>query len=381
MSDQALVAENQRLKQLLNEKEEELLALQANLNKAITSIKTFHEQQKQLYGEFVTLHGKYAAQKSRNRSTLWSFVPANCTGFDMLPLMSKDVSEGENFVDTYKLGDLVGHGQFADVRRAQDLLTSNGDEGEAEFDKAVKIIDKNKINDVISLKRVVAELAALKALNHPNILPLLDVIHSEDYLYIVTQCGGKDLFEYFEAHPKGVTEDVAKGIINQIVSGIAHVHAHDFCHRDLKPENVLYDAETGAIHVIDFGLCADLSKVPWVVRCCRFVLVMLLNLSCQLLLLCFLCFLVQTPTHTRLPVQSKMLTDFCGSPGFFAPEIILSKEYNGQCADYWSIGCILLELLVGNAEFEQWWIPVRDYVHLVTSSKNIHSHALTFVVV
>ena len=59
--------------------------------------------------------------------------------------------------------------------------------------------------------------------------------------------------------------------------------------------------------------------------------------------------------------QSKILSDFCGSPGFFAPEILLAKRYNGQSADYWSIGCILLELLVGNKEFESWWMRVRAW--------------------
>ena len=80
-----------------------------------------------------------------------------------------------------------------------------------------------------------------------------------------------------------------------------------------------------------------------------------------------------------------MLTDFCGSPGFFAPEIILSKEYNGQSADYWSIGCILLELLVGNAEFEQWWIPVRVQplvvvlLHALTNTKEPFTHSFALL--
>lgn len=39
-----------------------------------------------------------------------------------------------------------------------------------------------------------------------------------------------------------------------------------------------------------------------------------------------------------------MLHDFCGSPGFFAPEILLSECYDGMKADVWSLGCILLEV-------------------------------------
>ncbi|GLE07654.1 hypothetical protein PINS_up018257 [Pythium insidiosum] len=42
--------------------------------------------------------------------------------------------------------------------------------------------------------------------------------------------------------------------------------------------------------------------------------------------------------------QDAMLHDFCGSPGFFAPEILLNERYDGRRADMWSLGCILLEV-------------------------------------
>lgn len=42
--------------------------------------------------------------------------------------------------------------------------------------------------------------------------------------------------------------------------------------------------------------------------------------------------------------QDHMLRDFCGSPGFFAPEILLHESYDGLKADVWSLGCILLEV-------------------------------------
>lgn len=42
--------------------------------------------------------------------------------------------------------------------------------------------------------------------------------------------------------------------------------------------------------------------------------------------------------------ESRTLRDFCGSPGFFAPEMLLDESYDGFKADVWSIGCILLEV-------------------------------------
>jgi serine/threonine protein kinase len=78
------------------------------------------------------------------------------------------------------------------------------------------------------------------------------------------------------------------------------------------------------------------------------------------------------------------LRDFCGSPGFFAPEMLLADSYDGFKADVWSVGCILLEvrsattsvyakglsmltkiwcdgqLVLGNAAFSSEWMAIYD---------------------
>jgi serine/threonine protein kinase len=78
--------------------------------------------------------------------------------------------------------------------------------------------------------------------------------------------------------------------------------------RDLKPENVLLQfGERGSIltKLCDFGVsCRFSGKVP--------------------------------------------LRELCGSPGFFAPEMVTHGSYLGDQADIWSCGCILLELVLGH---------------------------------
>jgi len=58
-----------------------------------------------------------------------------------------------------------------------------------------------------------------------------------------------------------------------------------------------------------------------------------------------------------------LLYDFCGSPGFFAPEIVIDKEqgYKGMNVDVWGVGCILLELRIGHDLFNKEWMRVYDY--------------------
>jgi serine/threonine protein kinase len=63
------------------------------------------------------------------------------------------------------------------------------------------------------------------------------------------------------------------------------------------------------------------------------------------------------------------LTDFCGSPGFFAPEMITKGSYYGDKADIWSLGCILLELILGHENFCDAWMTAYDYEVLQDKAK------------
>ena len=64
--------------------------------------------------------------------------------------------------------------------------------------------------------------------------------------------------------------------------------------------------------------------------------------------------------------EGKLLDDFCGSPGFFAPEMFVHGSYDGKQADVWSIGCILLELLVGHDTFGECWMTAYSKEYMRT---------------
>jgi serine/threonine protein kinase len=192
---------------------------------------------------------------------------------------------------------------------------------------AVKIMRKDKVHSVKDLKRVQNEIAVLKKVRHPNIVAFVDVIFSPTYVYLFVEKGGKDLFEFFSAHLEGVDHETAMEIILGITLPIAYLHSMNICHRDLKPENVLLKVgeegkiECGMIQICDFGLC---QKVK--------------------------------------PGAASMLTEFCGSPGFFAPEMVLKGgKYDGLLVDVWSIGCIMLELTLGHERFCKKWMSAYDF--------------------
>lgn len=317
---------------LVQTKERELSVMEKNVTKAMASVQTFHSQQKQLFDEFVLLRQRYDEVKKNLMDTLWN----GCCEFHPDLKLIPDKKDEETFVEdsdrlgAYNLGHMLGEGQFATVKSCMVSRSRATEYGLTDMthivpgtEYAMKIIDKDKIQTLHSLKRMSNEISILYELRNPHIVGVLDVIQTSKCLYIVTEKGGEDLFEFFDEHPDGVPEDWARKIMGRILKGVFYCHSNMVCHRDLKPENILvsFNVETGEcddLKLCDFGLAARYSA-------------------------------------------GDRFSDFCGSPGFFAPEMIISGSYFGDKADIWSCGCILLELVLGHEQFCEAWMTAYDY--------------------
>ncbi|XP_029450627.1 cyclin-dependent kinase 2 isoform X3 [Rhinatrema bivittatum] len=127
---------------------------------------------------------------------------------------------------------------------------------------------KNKVTgEVVALKKIrldtetegvpstaIREISLLKELNHPNIVKLLDVIHTENKLYLVFEFLHQDLKKFMDGSSiSGIPLPLIKSYLFQLLQGLAFCHSHRVLHRDLKPQNLLINAE-GAIKLADFGL-------------------------------------------------------------------------------------------------------------------------------
>ena len=104
-------------------------------------------------------------------------------------------------------------------------------------------------------------------------------------------------------------EELAKVAIRQVVKALDRLHSLDIVHRDLKLENVLVNREVKA-KLIDFGFSRQLSR------------------------------------------ENEVLSDFCGTPHYMAPEVIQREGYYGKPADIWSLGVIIYRITVGCFPFK-----------------------------
>ncbi|XP_069558421.1 microtubule-associated serine/threonine-protein kinase 3 isoform X4 [Brachyistius frenatus] len=108
----------------------------------------------------------------------------------------------------------------------------------------------------------------------------------------------------------------------ETVLALEYLHNYGIVHRDLKPDNLLITS-MGHIKLTDFGL----SKIG------------LMNMTTNLY-----------EGHMEKDTREFIDKQVCGTPEYIAPEVILRQGY-GKPVDWWAMGIILYEFLVGCVPF------------------------------
>ena len=188
------------LKEKIKVQSNEIMKLEASSAKAMESIQTFHSEQKKLFDEFVLLRQRYDEQKVSLINILWNHCSQHHPDLSFIPLMKEEsgsFKENDAVVGDYKIAEELGQGKFATVK-----IAYKNDNHNESF--ALKIIKKEKITTVSALKRISNEIDILGSLRSPYIIALDATIHTKEHLYLVTQKGGFDLFEFFDENPEGL---------------------------------------------------------------------------------------------------------------------------------------------------------------------------------
>eukprot|EP00439_Symbiodinium_sp_Y106_P085416 s36_g28.t1 len=147
----------------------------------------------------------------------------------------------------------------------------------------------------------IREISLLKELQHPNIVRLCDVIHTERKLTLVFEYLDQDLKKLLDMCDGGLDPATTKSFLYQLLRGIAYCHAHRVLHRDLKPQNLLINRE-GSLKLADFGL-ARAFGIPVVTLWYR------------------------------------------------APDVLMGSRKYSTPVDIWSVGCIFAEMVNGRPLF------------------------------
>lgn len=148
-------------------------------------------------------------------------------------------------VGNYILHEKLGQGGFGAVMKGVHSET-----GEV---AAIKFVPKSSFKQISDLQRVYQEIQALRALQHPHVIKILDVADNpENVCFIMEFCPGGELRDYVEKQGF-LSEEDSRKFFKEISRAVHYVHQKKIIHRDLKLENILLDAQNRC-KIVDFGL-------------------------------------------------------------------------------------------------------------------------------
>ena len=188
----------------------------------------------------------------------------------------------------------------------------------------MKILKKMEIIKQKQVDHVFSEFNILSVLNHPFIVQLVGLNFDDPkYLYfIIEYVQGGELFTLLRNRGSFPLEQ-AKFYTAHIITIFEYLHGKNIIYRDLKPENILIN-KNGYLKLTDFGFAKYLNNEK---------------------------------TYT-----------LCGTPEYLAPEIILNKGH-GKPVDWWTMGILLYEMLVGIDPFSD-DDPMKTYQKIIKGKIN-----------
>lgn len=208
---------------------------------------------------------------------------------------SVEITIGPQHFDLLKL---LGTGAFGKVVLVQNRLSKEL--------YAMKVISKKLLRKKNNVQYMKSERQILTKVQHPFLVSLKFAFQSETKLFLVMSfLSGGELFLHLRRRGL-ILEREVQFYLGEMILAMEFLHHHGIIHRDLKPENVLLRHD-GHICITDFGLAKEIG-------------------------------------------DGQTARTLCGTSEYMAPEMLTRTGY-GKAVDWWALGALCYEMLVGKPPF------------------------------
>ena len=222
---------------------------------------------------------------------------------------------------------LLGRGSFGEVILVRLKSTKKV--------YAMKILDKKILKMKKQQNHTKTERDLMVKINSPFIVNIKSAFQDDTNLYLVSEFmqGGDMFFHMHDGQIVIFSHDKTRFYMLELVLALESLHKNNMVYRDLKPENILLDSK-GHVKLTDFGL----SKI--------------------------------------LEDEDDKAFTLCGTPQYLAPEVLLKKGYD-KMVDWWSLGCVMYEMLMGRLPFaiKRGMINLKIYEKKIDFPRKISNEA------